>query len=226
MKALFWDFDGTLIHPNQSSFCSLKEALAQCHHDVSNDDIKEALRASLSWNNWEVSYEDCTGDGWWAQLFHDLTPFYKRHTITDYETVNTLFKKNVTSFRWYSLFEDAKPVLEYCLDKGYKNYIVSNNYPELPQAIELLGLAPFFSGYVISSLVGYEKPHPGIFHFAMELAGHPKDVYMVGDNPIADIHGARSAGLKTIYIRPTDKEPCQDADFNCVSLIEIMSIIR
>lgn len=28
-KALFWDFDGTLVRPNQSFFDSLKAALAE-----------------------------------------------------------------------------------------------------------------------------------------------------------------------------------------------------
>jgi len=224
-KALFWDFDGTLIQPNRSSFCSLKEALLQLHYEIADEHIAAVLRSVLSWNNWEHSYEDATGDQWWDRLFDDLIPFYERNGITDYEKVNSLLKENVTSFRWYSLFEDTDRVLRYCMDKGWRNYIVSNNYPELPQAIEMLGLAPYFEGYAISSLVGYEKPHPGIFRYAMELAEHPEDAYMIGDNPMADIQGAHSAGMKTIFLHPADRAPCLDADFNCVSLTEIMSII-
>ena len=224
-KVLFWDFDGTLIHPNRSSFCSLKEALLQLHYEISDEQITAVLCSVLSWNNWERSYEDATGDRWWNHLFDALVPFYERNGITDYKKVDSLFKENVTSFRWYSLFKDTEMVLRYCMDKGWRNYIVSNNYPELPQAIEMLGLAPYFEGYVISSLIGYEKPHPAIFHYALEASGHPEASYMIGDNPVADIQGARSVGLKTIFIHPAHKDPCPDADFICTDISKIMSIL-
>ncbi len=31
-KALFWDFDGTLIHPNESFLDSLKNAFKKCDY--------------------------------------------------------------------------------------------------------------------------------------------------------------------------------------------------
>ncbi len=49
--------------------------------------------------------------------------------------------------------------------------------------------------------VGAEKPNPAIFSHSIEVAdADVRTSWMVGDNPIADIQGARSAGLRAILI--------------------------
>lgn len=224
-KAVFWDFDGTLIHANESSFCALKEALQQNRYSVDEGEIRAALCTSLSWYNWETTYESGTGEKWWNRLFSNLGSFYARHGISDSDKVNAAFRENVLTFRYYTLFEDARNVLETCKRLGYRNYIVSNNYPELPNAIEKLGIDKFFSGYVISSQIGFEKPRPEIFQYAMELAGNPETCYMVGDNLFADIQGASALGIQTIFVHPPAKGQLKCANYTCDSLSDILDII-
>lgn len=224
-KAIFWDFDGTLIHANESSFCALKEALLESRHTVSDSDIKAALRAALSWHNWETTYEGDTHEKWWDSLFSGLAGFYEQHGIPDCAEINAAFKENVLSFRCYKLYDDACTTLEYCKNSGYRNYILSNNYPELPQAIEKLGLAEYLSGCVISSHIGFEKPRPEIFRYAMEAAGNPELCYMVGDNPFADIQGAKAVGIHTVLVH-SDTPECKYADHICKTLSDITAIIQ
>ena len=225
MKAVFWDFDGTLVHRNDESFCSLKESLLLNHYAIEDCDIRAALREAHPWNNWETSYENETGEKWWDRLFSKLSRFYAQHGVLEVDKVNSAYKKRILSFSCYTLFEDTTMILEYCRNLGYRNYVISNNYPELPQAIEKLGLTEFFSGYVISGDIGFEKPRPEIFQFALSMAGNPEICYMVGDNPIADIQGAKEAGMKTVYVHPTSS-PSQHADYTCGSLSEIMEHIK
>jgi FMN phosphatase YigB (HAD superfamily) len=53
----------------------------------------------------------------------------------------------------------------------------------------------------ISARVGYQKPHPAIFLHALELLGAaPQDAIHVGDDPVADVDGARRAGIEPVLI--------------------------
>ena len=95
---------------------------------------------------------------------------------------------------------------------------MSNNFPELPDVIKGLGLGKYFADYIVSANIGYEKPRIEIFKYALELAGSPDVCYMIGDNPIADIQGGKSAGMKTVLVNNSGSS---DADYKCESLVEI-----
>jgi putative hydrolase of the HAD superfamily len=48
-------------------------------------------------------------------------------------------------------------------------------------------------------MVGAEKPLPAIFQHAITMThASVTDSWMIGDNPVADVHGARNAGLSAI----------------------------
>ena len=72
-------------------------------------------------------------------------------------------------------------------------------------------LAPFV---IVSQQAGYRKPDPRIFRDAIDLTGidSPENVMFVGDNPHADIDGAKKFGMKTAWVRrgrqfPNDLQP-------------------
>ncbi|WP_373294972.1 HAD-IA family hydrolase [Streptomyces fuscichromogenes] len=72
-----------------------------------------------------------------------------------------------------------------------RHVIVSNHVPELDILLQCLGLHRHFLAVVNSPLVGWEKPHRRIFETALERVGRPEHVWMVGDNPVADIAGRK-----------------------------------
>lgn len=224
MKAIFWNLDGTLVHRNDESFCSLREALQLNGYMIEDSHIRAALHVAHPWNHWETSYEDQSGEKWWDRLFSKLSVFYEQHGVLDVDKVNSIYKKRILSFTCYTVYDNTAMILEYCQKQGYNNYIISNNYPELPKALEKLGLAEFFSGYFISADIGFEKPHPEIYRHALTMTGNPEICYMVGDNPVADIQGAKKAGMHTIYVH--NSMPSLYADHTCENLIQIMDIIK
>ena len=109
------------------------------------------------------------------------------------------------------------------MEKGYKNYIISNNFPELIQVIHTFELAPYFTDYFISANIGFEKPRKEIFQLALERAVFPECCYMIGDNPLADILGGKTAGMKTILVH---QEGRYEEDFNCKTLSEILRLLE
>ncbi|BCQ46928.1 hypothetical protein ERHA55_44550 [Erwinia rhapontici] len=70
--------------------------------------------------------------------------------------------------------------------------IITNGFTALQQArLERTGFLGVFDLLVISEQVGYAKPHPAIFDYALTRMGNParERVLMVGDNPDSDILG-------------------------------------
>lgn len=223
-KAIFWDFDGTLIHPNESFSDAMHTALAKQNFMVPPDEIRAFLQTACSWYTPEAAYTDKTGEQWWSTLYGKFSLFYKKIGIPQAKemTINKYFRQRILDSSSYTLYDDAIPVLRQCIEMGYKNYILSNNYPELSSVAKELGLSPYISGCFVSSLIGYEKPRIELFRYALHAAGSPDCSYMIGDNPIADIQGGKAAGMNTILVhRNGDGSPgCQ-----CDTLSEILSLL-
>ena len=70
--------------------------------------------------------------------------------------------------------------------------------------------AASFDAVVKFALTGYEKPHPEAFAAGRRAAGEPDELWMVGDNAVADIEGATAAGIPAILVR-RDGAPGLDA---------------
>jgi len=228
-KALFWDFDGTLVHNSGGGWAnSSHAALAKFGYDVDIEKVLYHFSRSMkgfSWHSPEVSYTDAIGQPWWDKLFKHLDVFYKEHNVPqeDADRANSYFKSHILDYKNYTPYEDAIEVLRKCMEMGYRNYIVSNNYPELELVVEGLGFEKYVDATIVSALIGYEKPRVEIFRYALEIAGFPDVCYMIGDNPVADIQGGKSAGMETILVH-TDAET--DADFTCKNLSEIPQLLK
>lgn len=94
------------------------------------------------------------------------------------------------------LFPDVRPALER-LAVRYTLATFSNGNADL----ERIGLAPLFSVSLNAERVGVAKPHPAAFAaVARELDCQPAAMLYVGDDPLADVAGARGAGLRTAWI--------------------------
>jgi putative hydrolase of the HAD superfamily len=79
--------------------------------------------------------------------------------------------------------------------------VVSNFDARLGPLLDALGVARLVDAIVHSSAAGAAKPAPEIFRLALERLGTAADATLhVGDDPVADVHGARRAGLRSALI--------------------------
>lgn len=223
-KVLFWDFDGTLVLPDTRWSKSLYAAVTNHKHNISIEEIRNLLHTGYTWHTPEVAYPESIGQKWWDNLFQHFDLFYENHMITkaDSEKINAHFKSQILDYQNYNLYADTVSVLRSCTEMGYQNYILSNNFPELPLVIKGLGLSEYFTDYIVSANIGYEKPRAEIFRHALSAAHFPDVCYMIGDNPIADIQGGKSVGMKTVLVH---KDGVFDTDYQCESLSEILFIV-
>ena len=192
---------------------------------VSPDEISEMFHSGYSWHTPDITYTDRVGYTWWEDLFLHFRPYFLKSGISDREAddIDRIFREKILDPENYLLYEDAKETLRLCGEKGYYNYILSNNYPELEEVVKALGLGTYFEGYVVSAAIGYEKPRPEIFEYAKKTAEYPGLCVMIGDNPRADILGGIAANMHAILVHSDESHFGED--FSVKELSEIPDIL-
>jgi REG-2-like HAD superfamily hydrolase len=106
---------------------------------------------------------------------------------------------------WH-VFSDATPALEALQERGLIVGAVSNWVWQLPELLHALKLVRHFDFIAASSRIGFEKPHPEIFRWALEQAGvEPEEAIHVGDHLDADVAGAQGVGLQAVLIDRRDR---------------------
>lgn len=104
--------------------------------------------------------------------------------------------------------------------------VLSNYAPFLERNLRVLGIHNYFAFFVVSSLLGLEKPDPRIFHMAVQEAGYPQEqILYVGDSPRDDVEGAQAVGLDVILLDRFDRFPEVDCE-KIHSLRELLEIFE
>ena len=98
-----------------------------------------------------------------------------------------------------------RPGAAACLDglrtQGVRVGLLSNFDHRLPEILEGLGIARFFSSVMLPSNTGARKPGAAAFQNATEALGiEPANTLFVGNDPEIDRDGARACGLKALLV--------------------------
>ena len=99
-------------------------------------------------------------------------------------------------------YPDVVPVLDSLAEQGLSVCVGSNFDGRLRGVVKgLPELKDRSESLVISSEVGYRKPHPSFFRAACAHLGLPPEhVLCVGDDPENDVRGAIRAGLSALLL--------------------------
>lgn len=108
----------------------------------------------------------------------------------------------------YLIFPDCMVTLQKLKELGLRIGLISNTTPkhahERRPMMEAHGIIEFFDVIILSSEIGFEKPHKKIFEIALKEMGidNPKKAIHVGDCLHADVKGAQNAGLVPVLFDP------------------------
>ncbi|GHT80397.1 hypothetical protein AGMMS49543_00550 [Betaproteobacteria bacterium] len=100
---------------------------------------------------------------------------------------------------------ETVPLLLTLKARGYKLALVSNtgyiHGDVMRRALADMDLAACFDWMVFSNEIGAAKPNPIIFQALMSASSIPAArMTHIGDNPVADVQGARKVGMHAIQI--------------------------
>ena len=125
-------------------------------------------------------------------------------------------------------FDDTFVVLD-ALRREFTTGILTNGFVTLQRGkIKKYKLAEHVDFTVVSEEIGYHKPDKRVFEAALKVAGDdisPGRTLYVGDNLVADIQGAKDAGLIPILMNPRNDLDPPDGTVKIRQLSELLKIL-
>jgi putative hydrolase of the HAD superfamily len=203
LRAVFLDIGDTVMRPNPSWEHVYAIAFEEYGVKVEVEALRTALRSAYHHGGYgfEAGFEPSEATSFartmqidgaaLADLGIDPMPesFFRR--------LSELF---LLTSNWH-VFPDVLPTLEALRSRGLVVGAVSNWVWQLPELLHSLELVSHFDFIAASSRVGFEKPHPEIFRWALEQAKvDPAEAIHVGDHLDADVAGARGVGIQPVLI--------------------------
>ena len=144
-----------------------------------------------------------------------------------------LIADTAASFRRFSmeklrLFDGVIEMLDGLKAAGKNIYLLSNAQALFTRAeLQMTGLEGYFDGILLSSDAGYKKPSKEFYSLLAERFGTmPQESLMVGNDDVADCHGAAAAGMDSLYIY-TEQSPKQERALpeNCHEIKDIREVL-
>ena len=201
IKHVFFDLDHTLWDFERNSNRTFEQIFKKHRIEVDLEKFK-AVYNPVNHNYWKLYREEKVTK---SELRYGRLK--DTFDLLDYLADSTLINLLSTEYIAYlpannEVFEGTYDILDYLKPK-YHLHIITNGFEEVQhKKMTQANLISYFDKIVTSEEVGVKKPHPKIFHYALEKAGADvSESIMIGDNLEADILGAKEVGMETIFCK-------------------------
>ena len=191
---------------------------------VDAERLRAELRTGFPWHTPETSHAKLASpELWWESISPVFSRAFEAGGL-DPATSRTLagrVRDVYTDPVYWRLFEDALPALRLLSSRGWAHVVLSNHVPELERILDALGLGGHVQRVFNSADSGCEKPNSRAFENLLEALDGPEKIWMIGDNPKADVWGAETAGIPAILVRGHPGE----AKYHCRDLLGVAEIV-
>lgn len=231
IRAVCFDLDGTLLRDDHGEEVIRRVAvrLAERHPGVEPD----ALLAANA-RVW-AEYWPEVGEAWMSgSLPGDDVPreVWRRALaevgVTDPDAAQAAHALHVEMERdAFALYPETLSVLAQLRERGIRTAVITNGPSGLQRAkLAAVGIADAFDAVVVSGEVGVAKPDPGIFAVALDALGAAaEEALHIGDNQIADVAGARDAGLTAVWVDRVGAERTEEAHAVVTDLNGLLALL-
>lgn len=201
IRCITFDTVGTLIYAHPSVARVYADAAAQFGSQKSEQQIADDFKRSL-----EAAEAACRRAGlrtseaferqWWRGIV--------AYVLDDVDDLDGCFE---ALFEYFSrpevwrCYDDVPPCLAALRETGFRLVLASNFDARLHRLRAGIDALRVFSQVVLSTEVGYRKPHRAFFDAVVRATGLPRATILhVGDSWINDHQGAENAGLKSLWL--------------------------
>jgi putative hydrolase of the HAD superfamily len=209
IEGIVFDAVGTLIEPEPSVADVYLNAA--CRQGVALDPAEVRARFRLHFRNDEVDEslgpmvtDEALEYGRWRRIVSSVLP-----EVSDVEMAYSELWNHFARPEAWRCFVDVGPAVQALRAAGIPLRIASNFDGRLRGVVAgLPAIAPLRDSLVISSEVGFRKPHFDFYRAACTSLGLPADrVLYVGDDPENDLQGPRQAGLRSVLVDRSGAHP-------------------
>jgi putative hydrolase of the HAD superfamily len=196
-QSILFDLDNTLIDADTSCLVVLRMMIEVLFAHSNADELNEIRQQAQG----IINLEPFEINSVLHLLLLKLSPTHPT-TIDDLRAYwDTIYINHVQPMK------DLFATLHSIHEMGIKLGIITNGTKhEQNKKIATLGIRPLLDVIIISEVVGYRKPDPGIFQIALsKLDLKASDVWFVGDNPVDDIEGSSLIGMTPIWMNVDKK---------------------
>ena len=198
INAVLFDLVGTLIY--------IKDPVGYVYSNVARSfgfetdymKLDEACRGLLQ----QVPVDGGVNEKqWWREIV------FKTFNLCGYDLKNKfddvfeeLFKIFSQKSAWV-IYPDVIKTLETCYGKSLRTGLISNFDNRVEIILEELNLKKYFNCLAYSGKVGFSKPDPKIFQYALkELNSLPEETLYVGDSLNIDYYPTYDLGINSLLI--------------------------
>lgn len=202
IRAVFFDAGETLIFRNPSMVTITARHLASAGVKIPRAKLAKAINeAALEMKPAVERGRMADSRKWEIYIANVFRKIGVKNSALEHKLRMRL--RDGTSFK---AFRDAHEVVDFLNSRGIKTGIISNASATLDGILKRVKLHGKFRHIVISEKAGVEKPNKQIFLKALRLAkSRAQETVYIGDNYVADIYGAKRAGLVPVWIQRKSK---------------------
>ena len=204
IKAVFFDWVGTLSHPEPDRDASVHKAAREIGVELPLENLLTGILKAD--NQVPEGAPPCWHEGapeepflrWWKVLLAEVGADLSREEMLD---ITGTVGKRIRALSWV-LYDDVIPVVEELKQRGLILGLISAHY------IGRAGMGPYLDVVVTARDAGADKPEPPIFMAAVERAAvDATEALYIGDQYERDIVGARRVGINAVLIDRYDLFP-------------------
>ncbi|MDR0470282.1 MAG: HAD family hydrolase [Nitrososphaerota archaeon] len=213
-RAVIFDFIGTLVYCKNYSMVDsevkLYSALVSEGFELEKDRFLDAYKEAHQKYR-KIRYEqfrEVTNAVWVSEALCSLG-FRTTPEHSGVKGALDIFFQDFLST--VELCKGAKQLLSQFASQ-YRVGLISNfTYaPVIYKCLQKTGIHSYFNTVVISEEVELRKPSPKIFYDTLNCLGvQAHEAVFIGDSPLEDIKGAKSAGLRTVF-KPSQFNSLED----------------
>ena len=198
IRCVLFDAVGTLVYPDPPVAAVYHAAAQRFGSRLSVDEIGPRFRAALAASQCDGSptSEDNERQRW-RQIVKQVIDDVHAHQNAHFEQL----WQHIAKPEHWRLYQDVANCFDTLRSRGYRLGIASNFDSRLHSIVSGHPILTACDDVFVSSEVGYTKPHPEFFHIIQAQLRLPaSEIALIGDDPIADIHGAINAGWRAIQL--------------------------
>jgi putative hydrolase of the HAD superfamily len=208
VRAVLFDAGATLLYPDPPVERVYARVFTDSGARFTERQLFDALTAT-----WIEVQRESAGDRYggvrgeadfWRGFLNRVRSMLDGGTLTDeaFESLSAHFRRPDS----WAVFDDVFPALDELAARGLSLAIVSNWDSFLPRLLEMKGLSGRFAAVSVSAIEETGKPEPEIFlRTCRRLGVAPAEALHVGDSPLEDYEGARTAGLHALLLDRKDQ---------------------